>query len=47
MSAGDRFRFWIPASLAYGDGPHAPQGTLVFDIELVGFKPMSVFERAR
>lgn len=38
MSVGDKFRFWIPPELAYGNSnrPGAPQGTLVFDIELLG-----------
>jgi peptidylprolyl isomerase len=39
MSVGDKFRFWIPADLAYGDPPRregAPAGMLVFDVELLG-----------
>ena len=38
MSVGDKFRFWIPADLAYGETPSrpgAPAGMLVFDVELV------------
>jgi peptidylprolyl isomerase len=37
MHVGDKMRFWIPASLAYGDKPQggAPSGMLVFDVELV------------
>ncbi len=38
MSAGDKFRFWIPADLAYGETPQrpgAPAGMLVFDVELI------------
>lgn len=41
MKKGEKTRFWIPGSLAYGDTPKrpgAPSGTLVFDIELVDFK---------
>lgn len=38
MSAGDQFRLWIPAELAYKDRPGAPQGMLVFDVELISFK---------
>jgi peptidylprolyl isomerase len=41
MVEGEKTRFWIPGSLAYGDTPNpngAPSGTLVFDIELVSFK---------
>ncbi len=35
MVAGEKRRFWIPKKLAY-DGAHGkPQGTLVFDIELI------------
>jgi len=35
---GQKTRFWIPGSLAYGDTPSrpgAPAGTLVFDVELL------------
>jgi len=47
MTAGEKRRFWIPGNLAYGepkpDDPHAafgpPRGTLVFDVELLSFKP--------
>lgn len=38
MVTGDKFRFWIPADLAYGDKPKrpgAPAGDLVFDVELL------------
>lgn len=38
MKVGEKARFWIPGSLAYGDKPTrpgAPAGTLVFDIELI------------
>lgn len=38
MVAGDKYRFWIPADLAYGEKatrPGAPSGMLVFDIELL------------
>ena len=40
MKVGDKMRFWIPGKLAYDDPdrpkrPGAPQGTLVFDVELV------------
>jgi FKBP-type peptidyl-prolyl cis-trans isomerase len=38
MVQGDKYRFWIPGELAYGDKPSrpgAPAGTLVFDIELL------------
>jgi len=46
MVAGEKRRFWIPGALAYGEAqandPHAamgpPRGTLVFDVELIGFK---------
>jgi FKBP-type peptidyl-prolyl cis-trans isomerase len=41
MKVGDKMRFWIPSSLAYGDvpvRPGAPAGPLVFDIELLGIK---------
>lgn len=37
MVEGEKRRFWIPASLAYGENPRggAPAGMLVFDIELL------------
>ena len=38
MNVGSKFRFWIPAHLAYGDSPErdgAPAGDLVFDVELL------------
>jgi FKBP-type peptidyl-prolyl cis-trans isomerase len=34
MVVGEKRRFWIPAGLAY-EGKDGPQGTLVFDIELI------------
>jgi FKBP-type peptidyl-prolyl cis-trans isomerase len=48
MTAGDKYRFWIPGDLAYGDKPGRPQGMLVFDVELLeimegggpGMRPM-------
>ncbi len=44
MKVGDKMRFWIPGKLAYDDPdrpkrPGAPQGTLVFDVELVSIGP--------
>jgi peptidylprolyl isomerase len=35
MVEGEKRRFWIPAKLAYEGVPSQPQGTLVFDIELI------------
>ena len=37
MVEGEKRRFWIPADLAYGNSSRAgaPQGMLVFDIELI------------
>lgn len=37
MVEGEKRRFWIPARLAYENSPNpgAPQGMLVFDIELI------------
>jgi FKBP-type peptidyl-prolyl cis-trans isomerase len=40
MTKGEKARFWIPGSLAYGDKPTrpgTPSGPLVFDIELIDF----------
>lgn len=42
MKKGEKRRFWIPGSLAYGDTPTrpgAPAGTLVFDVELLNVMP--------
>ncbi|MCS6799107.1 MAG: FKBP-type peptidyl-prolyl cis-trans isomerase [Myxococcota bacterium] len=38
MVEGERRRFWIPPSLAY-EGRPGPQGTLVFDVELLRILP--------
>lgn len=35
MVEGEQTRFWIPTELAYNDRPGKPQGTLVFDVELI------------
>jgi FKBP-type peptidyl-prolyl cis-trans isomerase FkpA len=40
MPVGGKYRFWIPAALAYGaagtpGGPIGPNATLVFDVELL------------
>lgn len=35
MVEGEKRRFWIPAKMAYKGVPDRPQGTLVFDIELI------------
>ena len=35
MVVGETRRFWIPEELAYKGNPNAPQGTLVFDVELI------------
>jgi FKBP-type peptidyl-prolyl cis-trans isomerase len=42
MSKGDKARFWIPEQLAYASSPGKPQGMLVFDVELIDFKPVLV-----
>ena len=38
MVEGEKTRFWIPETLAYKGQPDAPQGTLVFDVELLRTK---------
>ena len=40
MVVGETRRFWIPGDLAYGNNPRpgAPQGMLVFDVELLGIE---------
>jgi FKBP-type peptidyl-prolyl cis-trans isomerase len=35
MVPGEKVRFWIPKELAYNNAPGTPQGTLVFDVELL------------
>jgi FKBP-type peptidyl-prolyl isomerase-like protein len=35
MVKGEKRRLWIPAKLAYDGVPDRPQGTLVFDVELL------------
>ena len=39
MVEGEKARMWIPAELAYADTPEAPQGMLVFDVELLSITP--------
>lgn len=38
MELGSKVRFWIPEELAYKGQQGAPQGMLVFDVELLSFK---------
>ena len=38
MAKGEKRRFWIPEKLAYKGRPGAPQGMLVFDVELLDFE---------
>jgi peptidylprolyl isomerase len=38
MVEGEKRRFWIPEDLAYKGQPSAPQGMLVFDVELLSFR---------
>jgi len=44
MPVGSKYRFWIPATLGYGDkgtpgGPIGPNATLTFDVELMAILP--------
>jgi FKBP-type peptidyl-prolyl cis-trans isomerase len=39
MVVGEKRRFWIPEELAYKGQQGAPQGTLVFDVELLSINP--------
>lgn len=39
MAVGEKRRFWIPEELAYKGNPMGPQGTLVFDVELLDIIP--------
>jgi peptidylprolyl isomerase len=36
MTAGEKRRFWLPAGMGY-KGARAPQGMVVFDVELISF----------
>ncbi len=48
MNKGAKYRFWLPAKLAYGKkgaGPIPPDAPLVFDVELIEFLPQSVIEQ--
>ena len=48
MNKGAKYRFWLPAKLAYGErgaGPIPPNAPLVFDVELIEFLPQSVIEQ--
>src|SRR5712691_6878685 len=38
MVVGEKRRFWIPEALAY-KGQRDPKGMLVFDVELIAFRP--------
>lgn len=38
MTVGEERRFWIPEELAYKGRPGAPQGMLVFDVELLSIE---------
>ena len=38
MVVGEKRRFWIPEDLAYKGKAGAPQGMLVFDVELMSFQ---------
>ncbi len=43
MSEGDKFRFYIPPELAYGErgapgGSIGPNEALIFDVELIAVK---------
>jgi peptidylprolyl isomerase len=39
MVAGEKRRLWIPEELAYKGKEGRPSGMLVFDVELISFKP--------
>jgi FKBP-type peptidyl-prolyl cis-trans isomerase len=38
MSPGEKTRFWLPEELAFKGKPRAPEGMIVFDIELLEFE---------
>ena len=39
MTIGEKRRCWVPQALAYNGRAGRPTGTVVFDIELVDFRP--------
>jgi FKBP-type peptidyl-prolyl cis-trans isomerase len=45
MSVGSKYKFWIPADLAYGDngagGQIKPGSLLIFEVELLGIKGLT------
>jgi len=49
MSAGSKWRLYVPANLAYGEyspGPNIPpQSTLVFEVELLSFQAPAAVEK--
>lgn len=46
MVTGEKRRFWIPEKLAYKGKEGRPAGMLVFDVELISFKPPAPKETA-
>jgi peptidylprolyl isomerase len=44
MVTGEKRRFWIPEDLAYRGKEGRPAGMLVFDVELISFKPTAALE---
>jgi peptidylprolyl isomerase len=40
MVVGEKRRMWIPPELGYQNKPGRPQGTLVFDVELIAINPL-------
>jgi FKBP-type peptidyl-prolyl cis-trans isomerase len=40
MVVGEKARFWVPQELAFQGKPGRPQGTIVFDVELLDIKKM-------
>jgi peptidylprolyl isomerase len=38
MVVGEKRRMWIPEELAYKGASGAPQGMLVFDVELISYE---------
>ena len=50
MSTGSKYKFYVPAKLAYGEngpGPIGPNATLIFEVTLLGIEPPAADSNAK